>query len=134
MNHIVFHKINSRFGSDWFNGGPDSVKLSDYEKVAFVLADDLDEVFHDTNHIDCEWWENLSVTLVKESRSTSVEDLVITSDGKAFLCMPAGWKEVSIEDAAKQWAGLWGPNVVSNPMEQIALTRFFLKEPPKDGE
>ncbi len=134
MNHAVFHKINSRFGSDWFNGGPDSIKLSDYEKVAFVSTDTLEQVFHDTNHIDCEWWENLSVTLVKKSRSTSVEDLVITSDGKALLCMPSGWTEVIVSDAAKHWEGLWELNGVSNPMEQIALTRFFLKEPPKDGE
>ncbi len=65
----------------------------DYELVAEVASDNLEVVYEKTNHIHCAWWENDDVTLVKESRSTSVGD-VAEQGGKLFLCAMMGWKEV----------------------------------------
>ena len=97
------------------------MKLADYEKVAFVRApiepEGLENVFHDTNHIDHEWWENESVTLVKKSRSTSVEDVVISSDGKVFLCCSVGWKEVRIEDLKDHLETLWDRPLTAETFE-----------------
>lgn len=94
----VWHKKESRFGVDWgLNGNkaPDKINLlRDYDYMASVDAPNLGEVFRATNHIDHPWWENPEVVFhVKESRSTSVEDVVVF-DGRIFLCLPIGWKEV----------------------------------------
>lgn len=48
----------------------------DYELVARVDTHDLDEAYGLTNHIDTAWWENEKVTLFKESRSSSVGDVL----------------------------------------------------------
>jgi hypothetical protein len=107
-NFAVFHKIDSDFGIDWLGEkAPTSVKLADFEKVAEVRTDAIGEVFRLTNHIDWAWWENPEVTLTKKSRSTSVGDLVITSDGLAYLCDWSGWAQVKVVDAAKEWKGVW---------------------------
>jgi hypothetical protein len=63
-----------------------------FELVAVVECDNLGEVFYLTNHIERPWFENAGVTVVKESRSTSVGD-VVEFDGKRYQCMPCGWKE-----------------------------------------
>jgi len=53
----------------------------DYQHVATLIFPDspdsgLNSVFHDTNHIDWEWWENQSVSWHKEARSTSCGDVI----------------------------------------------------------
>jgi hypothetical protein len=66
----------------------------DYELVAEVESDELEVVYEFTNHIHQEWWKNEGVKLVKESRSTSVGD-VVEINGKRFLCGMTGWVEFS---------------------------------------
>ena len=82
----VWHAKNPTFGLT-----PQSFP-NDYELVATVESEDLGEVFRLTNHIDCEWWLNDGVYTHKQSRSTSVGDVVEIS-GKFFLCEMMGWKE-----------------------------------------
>lgn len=79
----VFHKMNSDF----------QPTLGVYEKVAEVETKDLTDVFRLTNHIHDVWGKNEEVKLIKESRSTSVGD-VVKMDGKFYLCDVAGWKGV----------------------------------------
>jgi len=62
----------------------------EFELVARVDTDNLDKAFELTNHIDCEWWDNEGVELVKESRSTSVGD-VIEVNREWFRCGMVGW-------------------------------------------
>lgn len=66
----------------------------DYELVAKVDTISPDKAFELTNHIDCEWWENEGVELVKKSRSTCIGD-VVEIDGKAYLCAAIGWKALT---------------------------------------
>lgn len=66
----------------------------DYDLVAIVDTDDLEIAFRDTNHIDCEWWENSNVTLIKKSRSTSVGDVAVEVRGdysQISICSSVGW-------------------------------------------
>ncbi len=72
-------------------------KKDDYELVALVNTDALGETFRLTNHIDVAWWENEEVEMVKESRSTSVGDVVEDENGKVWLCASVGWEEVKWE-------------------------------------
>ena len=37
------------------------------------------------------------ISAVERARSTSVGDVVMTDDGKAFLCDHVGWKEVRVK-------------------------------------
>jgi hypothetical protein len=77
---------------------PDKCDLSfpnNYEVVAIVESETIDSVFHLTNNIDDSWTKNKEVCAVRPSiRSTSVGDVVVDSNGKRFLCMSAGWKEI----------------------------------------
>ena len=66
----------------------------DYDHVANVHCLDLGQTFQFTNHIDKAWWEHLNVDMVKESRSTSVGDVVEDENGKLWLCASVGWEEV----------------------------------------
>lgn len=49
-----------------------------------------EEVFQLTNHINKPWWENEGVTLVKESRSTSVGDIIMIGN-RRFMAHNVSW-------------------------------------------
>lgn len=68
-----------------------------YEVVAEVEGDDLDDAFQLTNHIDRPWNFNSGVTEVglKKKRSTSVGDLMHTSNGKTYMVDKVGFTEVT---------------------------------------
>jgi len=62
-----------------------------FDLVAEVECGGLEDVFYLTNHVDQAWWENPGVTCLKQSRSTSVGDVVVAEDGTRFLCRGTGW-------------------------------------------
>jgi len=69
----------------------------DYDKVAVVEADDVDQVFSMTNHIEDSWTKNrgvLELPMGQAVRSTSVGDVVVCPDGKKMYCEPTGWTEI----------------------------------------
>lgn len=82
-----------------------------YRHVAEVDLDDEDyaRVYELTNSIDWPWWENEGVAANfdspaffevegregKGTRSTSVGDLIMLSDGRWLRCASVGWVEVS---------------------------------------
>lgn len=57
----------------------EAVATIEMPEVADVDA--LEDAFRLTNHIDDPWWENEGVTLTKESRSTSVGDVIVVERG-----------------------------------------------------
>jgi len=70
---------------------------SNYTLVALVSTDKgLDDVYQVTNHIDNEWWENPEVDWHKESRSTSINDLIVLAEGKCWRVARIGFEEVKI--------------------------------------
>lgn len=71
------------------------LKGKEYTLVAEVFASSLEEVFELTNHIHHPWWENKKVKCIKQSRSTSVGDIVITPGGQHYKCEAVGWKEIN---------------------------------------
>ena len=73
-----------------------------YDWVANVRTHNLGDVFRVTNHIDEAWWENPEIIDHKESRSTSVGDVVHDVEADVYhLCMPCGWKELMSYEAFK---------------------------------
>ena len=67
----------------------------DYKPVALVNCDSVEKAFYYTNHIESEWWDHFTVTLIEKSRSTSVGDIVEnTKTCELFLCMSVGWKKI----------------------------------------
>lgn len=64
----------------------------DFVLVAECDSEELDEIFQLTNSIDRVWWLNEGVKkTVSAARSTSVGDVVVLSDGTAFVCRGFGW-------------------------------------------
>jgi hypothetical protein len=90
MKLQVFHDKKSNWGRPHNEFCEDNFDL-----VAEVElpADQFQRVFEVTNHIDRAWWENPEVTCIKESRSTSVGDVVVDEDGKRFRCESSGWSQ-----------------------------------------
>lgn len=69
-----------------------------YELVAEATCERMGHIFELTNHIDRPWWENEGISLVKESRSTSVGDLVENERGFLFMVASVGFIEVQWSD------------------------------------
>lgn len=63
---------------------------SDFRPVAVVDTDDLDEAYRLTNHIDKLWWHNEKVVALRESRSTSIGD-VLDVNGKYYVVDRCGF-------------------------------------------
>jgi hypothetical protein len=74
-NFLVLHKIDPDFWNE-----PDAAPHNDYEYVATVITNSMDEVFRITNTIDKEWWLNPEVEHTPDKdgfRSTSVGDIIV---------------------------------------------------------
>ena len=74
-----------------------------YELAAYVVkplgekSADEDYAFRATNSIDSYWGDNEGVTPGPKAgtyRSTSVGDVVRTSDERFLVCAPAGWERL----------------------------------------
>lgn len=83
----VWHVKNPSFGMEQHKFP------EDYELVAEVDTDSLEVAFERTNTIMCAWWENEGVKALKETRSTSVGD-VVEINGQRWLCDMVGWREI----------------------------------------
>lgn len=112
----VYHSrnfaLNSKLHFDTDGYAP--IKAN-YELVAVVHGLDLEQAFFFTNHVDKAWFDHLNVEVVKESRSTSVGDLVEDEDGQLWLCAFCGWEKVewSDNDDLVVWEDDHGSFVVS---------------------
>lgn len=76
----------------------DSSFPSDFNFVAECDSENLDKIFRLTNHIDQFWWLNEGVIKIAtegsrsgQLRSTSVGDVVVLSNGDAYVCRTLGW-------------------------------------------
>jgi len=86
----VYHANEPNFGM----GKPPKFP-QEFTHVANVDTATIDEVYRLTNHIGYAWWESKWVDCIKQSRSTSVGDVVVDSNGKIFRCENVGWKEIT---------------------------------------
>lgn len=74
----IWHAIDPTFGLEFlFSDTPSPEWPDDFHLVAKVRCEDEEDAFRLTQHLDEEWWKNDKVYKVKESRSTSVGDLII---------------------------------------------------------
>ena len=69
-------------------------EIEDLTLVAVVDTNDLEEAYKLTNHIDHKWWLNNEVVKVKESRSTSVGDIMVRN-GKTYQVCTFSFTELS---------------------------------------
>lgn len=73
-----------------------------YEKVAEVEATNLDDAYQLTNNIDSDWTTNAGVRAEPgRFRSTSVGDVIVDGEGRAWRCEPVGWAEISKEEPSQ---------------------------------
>ncbi len=89
MKSIVYQQINPTFGM-LLDDKP--ILFPDhFEITTEVDTDNLEVVFELTN-----LWpkDDPRLHIIKESRSTSVGDIVLTPDNHLHLCMPLGWYEL----------------------------------------
>lgn len=79
------------------DGGNTAHFPDDYKLVARVEAHNANEVYWMTHHRDGDpWWEVPGVECVRESnRSTTINDVVVDSDGEISFCGRQGWLQVS---------------------------------------
>ena len=91
----VFHTrnwgLNTKLHFD--TDGYVPVKLN-YNLVAVVACEKLADTFYFTNHVNEAWFDFPNVEVVRESRSTSVGDLVEDENGQLYLCAGRGWEKV----------------------------------------
>jgi len=68
----------------------------DFMEIAECDTEDLGEIFQLTNHNDKAWWLNEGVRKVGDAqfRSTSVGDVVVLSEGTAYVCRTLGWSVI----------------------------------------
>ena len=106
MNTYAVYHRKTLFEIDIFE--TDLLKLhwpEEYRLVASVEADNLEQVFAKTQHIDQEqssphhrgWWQNPGVELLDKSRSTSVSDVIIGPDRHVMVVMGMGFTDLSAE-------------------------------------
>lgn len=87
----VYHAINPTFSG--ILGNRITFNTNNFEHVATVECEDLEQVFALTNHIEQNWTTNKEVIWFKSKRvrSTSVGDVVIDSTGKKFSVGMTGY-------------------------------------------
>ena len=67
----------------------------DYQLVAEVDTDDVDEAYYLTNDLGKDWWLNEGVTAhLVPCRSTSVGDVLVRPDGKVFTVSRLGYRRL----------------------------------------
>ena len=89
---IVYHKIDTDF-----RDAPAEMIYKEYELVARVKCETLDDAFRLTNHIDDDWSMNTEVVWFKEpvSRSTSVGDVILDLKTGVKVCVAGfGFNEI----------------------------------------
>lgn len=101
MIGMILHRLNTRFEVN----KNEMVDLSKYRAVALVemeglpteqVMDLLEFAYTQTQHINNDWKENPTVSVISEepARSTSVGDLVWVGEDM-FVCDSFGWERVS---------------------------------------
>lgn len=85
----IYHAKNPTFGI----GGHPEFNEENFELVAEVFGKSLSDAFRLTNNIDKPWSKNKGVKVIKESRSTSVGD-VVKLGNELHRCEMAGWSKI----------------------------------------
>ena len=88
----VYHAVPFR---PWLFGDSRALFPEDYQLVAEVKTDDVDDAYYSTNDLGNDWWLNEGVTAhVVPCRSTSIGDVLVLPDGKRFRVHPRGFRRL----------------------------------------
>ena len=88
----VYHAVPFR---PWLSGDPRAMFPEDYQLVAEVDTNDVDEAYYLTNDVDTKWWINERVTAhVVPCRSTSVGDVLVLPDGRGLRVHSRGYRRL----------------------------------------
>ena len=91
MEFEVYHSVRGNFS------GEENVKSNQYEKVAVVEADSLDDVYDMTQNISHSWTKNKGVKIpLKEiCRSTSIGDIIRNlNENQSYIVKMVGFKKI----------------------------------------
>jgi hypothetical protein len=64
---------------------------ANYQKVALVEANSLEEVYLKTQHLETVWWHNQSVKAIQMSRSTAIGDVLRDENGNLWVVAAFGF-------------------------------------------
>jgi len=93
----VYHLKREFYRDSIFCFGDYTPKFpDDYDRVATLPTNDLGIIWRLTNHVDEDWTKGKHVHMhADDARSTSVGDVVVTSDGVVHRCERLGWSVLS---------------------------------------
>ncbi len=74
---------------------PDVPDLASLYLAAIIAADDPEQAYRLTQHVDEDWYGHPAVTTVVRSRSTSIGDVLETEDGRLLLVASFGFRELA---------------------------------------
>jgi hypothetical protein len=91
----------------------------DYERVARVTARDLEQVFEKTTSYDVPWSRKAGVECLKETRSTMVNDIVISPDHELYQVTSDRFRLIAgpAQELARAKGGEQGPDVPARARE-----------------
>lgn len=96
----VFHIHHSREINDMmpWTKHPEEIDMDNYDRVAKVRCETLDDAYRLTNHIDRPWWENDLVvkTVEREVRSTSIGDIIVAGHHEAYIVASVRFEPVTL--------------------------------------
>jgi hypothetical protein len=91
--------ITTGFGAKLLPQVAIALLKGEYELVAHVAGDDLEDAFRYTNHIETSWHKHPAACVAPlpgDHRSTSVGDVVVR-DGRTYVVAPVGFKLLTAE-------------------------------------
>jgi hypothetical protein len=63
--------------------------------VAHVEAENMEEAYFKTQHLDVAWWHNRGVKAIQMSRSTSVGDVIQDEQGDSWAVAATGFVKIA---------------------------------------
>ena len=69
-----------------------------YQEVAHVEAQNMEDAYIKTQHLDVAWWHNRGVKAIQMSRSTSVGDVIQDERGKFWAVAATGFVKIAEQE------------------------------------
>ena len=68
---------------------------ANYQEIAHVEANSLEEAYFKTQHLETAWWHNKGVVAVQMSRSTSVGDMIQDEQDDLWVVAVTGFLKIT---------------------------------------
>ena len=126
MIFIIYHRKRLYAGIEIDGSQPaDAGQLGwpiEYHLVARVKAENIEEAYAKTQHIDNAWHDNLDVETIRYSRSTSIGDVIQDESGGFWVVASFGFTELTGHLEALDQCASGGISLrISNACSQLTV-------------